>query len=263
MRSTVLDNELYNIVKLAQNGKRIDGRAFDEVREITIQKDVVQNSEGSAVVTIGDTKVIAGLKMGVGVPYPDSLDEGSLAIGAEALPLAHPEYESGRPSDDEVELARVVDRSIRESKSIDFKQLCIKEGEAVWTGFMDFYALNSDGNLFDAGCIACLVGFLNSRIPKLDKENKIIKGEYAGKIKMSQLPVLTTFVKVGGKILIDPSYLEQAAAESRYSLATTEDGKIVAMQKGIGGSFTLKEVNYMIDTAFKVGGKIRDQIKKA
>lgn len=263
MRSTVLDNELYNIVQLAQNGKRIDGRALDEVREITIEKDIVKNSEGSAIVTLGKTKVIAGLKMGVGVPYPDSLDEGSLAIGAEALPLAHPEYESGRPSDDEVELARVVDRSIRESKSIDFKQLCIKEGEAVWTGFMDFYALNSDGNLFDAGCIACLVGFLNSKIPKLDKENNIIKGEYSGKIKMSQLPVLTTFVKVGGKILIDPSYLEQAAAESRYSLATTEGGKIVAMQKGIGGSFTLEEVNYMIDTAFKVGDKIREQIKKA
>lgn len=263
MRSTVLDNELFNIVELARNGKRIDGRKLDEMRKITIQKDVVKNAEGSAIVTLGKTKVIAGLKMGVGTPYPDSLDEGSLAIGAEALPLAHPEYESGRPSDDEVELARVVDRAIRESKSIDFKQLCIKEGEAVWTGFMDFYALNSDGNLFDAGCIACLVGFLNSRIPKLDEENRIIKGEYSGEIKMSQIPILTTFVKLGGKILIDPNYLEQAAAESRYSLATTEDGKIVAMQKGIGGSFTLEEINYMIDTAFKVGDEVRKIIKKA
>ncbi len=263
MRNTILDNEVFNIVQLARSGKRIDGRAFDQIREITIQKDVAQNSEGSAIVTLGSTKIIAGLKMAVGTPYPDSLDEGSLAIGAETLPLAHPEYESGRPSDNEVEIARVVDRSIRESKSIDFKQLCIKEGEAVWTGFMDFYALNSDGNLFDAGCIACLVGFLNSRIPKLDSENRIIKGEYSGKIKMSQIPILTTFVKVGGKILVDPTYLEEKAAEARYSLATTEDGKIVAMQKGVGGSFSLQEINYMIDTAFKIGDNVREIVKKA
>lgn len=263
MRNTVLDSEIFNVVQMARASKRMDGRALDEIREITIEKDIAQNAEGSAIVTLGKTKVIAGLKMSVGAPYPDSQDEGSLAIGAETLPLAHSEYESGRPSNDEVELARVVDRSIRESKSIDFKQLCIKEGEAVWTGFMDFYALNSDGNLFDAGCIACLVGFLNSKVPKIDENNKIIKGEYTGKIKMKQIPVLTTFVKISGKILVDPSFLEEKAAEARYSLATTEDGKIVAMQKGVGGSFTLEEVNYMIDTAFKIGDKIREIVKKA
>jgi exosome complex component RRP42 len=261
MRSTILDSEIEKVIALAQEGKRVDGRKLDEMREIKIETGMAENAEGSTMVFLGDTQVIAGLKMSTGEPYPDNQDEGSIAIGAEALPLAHPDYESGRPSDSEVEIARVVDRGLRESKAIDFKSLCVKKGELVWIGFLDFYALNGDGNLFDAGSIASLVTFMNSQIPKLDKEGQIVKGEYSGKIKLEKMPLLTTFVKVGGKILLDPTYVEEKAAEARYSVATTEDGFITAMQKGIGGSFSLEEVNYMIDTAFKVADKVRKKIK--
>jgi exosome complex component RRP42 len=263
MRDTVMEFETTKILELARDGKRVDGRALDEIREISIEKDMAENAEGSTIVTLGKTKIIAGLKIDVGTPYPDSQDEGSISVGAETLPLAHPEYESGRPSSDEVELARVVDRGLRESKAIDFKKLCIKEGEAVWIGFLDFYALNGDGNLFDAGSIASLVTFNNAKLPKLDKDGRIILHEYEGNLKLNRLPLLTTFVKVGGKIMVDPTYLEEKAAEARYSVATTEDNFISAMQKGVGGSFTLEEVSYMIDTAFKIAGKVRAQVMKA
>jgi exosome complex component RRP42 len=201
--------------------------------------------------------------MDIGTPYPDNQDEGSIAVGAETLPLAHPDYESGRPGDDEVELARVVDRALRESKAINFKDLCIVEGEKVWIGFLDFYALNGDGNLFDAGSIASLVTFSNAKMPKLDSEQKIILHEYDGKLKLLRKPLLTTFVKVGGKILLDPTYIEEKAAEARFSVGTTEDGFISAMQKGVGGSFNIEEINSMIEIAFKNSEKIRKQIEKA
>jgi len=261
MRATTLENDVQKIIELIKEGKRLDGRKFDEMREITIESDMCKNAEGSTIVTLGKTKVIAGLKMDIGTPYPDSQDEGAISVGAENLPLAHSEYESGRPSNDEVELARVVDRGLRESKAIDFKQLCVKEGEAVWVGYLDFYTLNGDGNLFDAGSIAALVTFKNSKMPKLNDKNKIIKGEYSGKIELKRLPLLTTFVKIGGAILLDPTYMEEKACEARYSVATTDDGFMSAMQKGVGGSFTLEEVNYMIDMAFKVAEQTRKKLK--
>ena len=260
MRSTVLEYDIAKIVELVKSGKRADGRKFDEMREISIEEGFAKNAEGSTSVTLGKTKVIAGLKMTIGTPYPDSQDEGAISVGAETLPLAHPEYESGRPSDDEVELARVVDRGLRESKAIDFKELCIKEGEAVWVGYLDFYALNGDGNLFDAGSIAALVTFAHAKMPKVDENNKVIYGEYSGGIKLKRFPLLTTFVKVGGQILLDPTYLEEKAAEARYSVATSDDGYMTAMQKGVGGSFTLDEVNYMIDTAYKVADATRKKL---
>ena len=261
MRNTTLNYDVSKATELAREGKRIDGRALDEQRELTIETDFAKNAEGSTMVTLGKTKVMAGLKMGVGTPYPDSQDEGAISVGAEQLPLAHPDYESGRPSDNEVELARVVDRGLRESKAIDFKQLCIKKGEAVWVGYLDFYALNGDGNLFDSGSIAALVTFANAKMPKLDKDNRIIQKEYSGKIKLARFPLLTTFVKVGGKVLLDPTYIEEKAAEARFSVATSDDGFMTAMQKGVGGSFTLEEVNYMVDLAFKVADNTRKKLK--
>lgn len=261
MRTTVLEYDLSKIIESAKLGKRLDGRALDQYRDFSIEVDMCKSAESSSRILLGDTHVIAGIKMAVDKPYPDSPDEGAISVGAELLPLAHSEYESGPPSATEIEVARVVDRGIRESKAIDFTKLCIKEGEACWIAFMDFYAINSDGNLFDAGSIAGLVAFMQAKVPKLDENNKIVKHEYEGNLELKRLPLLTTFVKLGGKIMVDPTYLEEKAAESRYSVATTEDGYMSAMQKG-EGSFTLEEINYMIDKAFEIATENRKKIIK-
>jgi exosome complex component RRP42 len=262
MRSTVLEYDISKVIELARAGKRVDGRGLEEMRDFSITLGKFENAEASAIVQLGETQVISGIKMLVDKPYPDNPDEGAISVGAELLPLAHGDYEYGPPSMNEIEVARVVDRGIRESKAIDFSKLCIKEGEAAFVAFFDFYAVNSDGNLFDAGSIAAVASFLNAKVPKLNAENKIIKGEYAGKIELKRIPLLTTFVKVGGRILVDPTYLEEKAAESRFSVATTDDGYMSAMQKGVGGSFTLEEVNYMIDTGFKVANETRKKLLK-
>ncbi len=262
MRVVVLESELSNVRALAKEGKRVDGRKMDEIRPMEIEKDISENAEGSVRVKLGDTEVIAGLKLLLGVPYPDSQDEGSISVGGEMLPLSHGEFEVGRPTSEEIEVSRVVDRGIRESKSIDFKELCIEEGKKVWVGFVDFYSINFDGNLFDSGSIAAVASFLLNKKPKLDKDGNIVKGEYSGKVKLKNIPVMNTFVKVGGKIMIDPNYAEEKAAEARFSVSTIDDKTMVAMQKGVGGSFTLEEVNEMMDISFKKAKETRKVLSK-
>jgi len=107
-----------------KEGKRADGRKLDEVRQIHIQKEgVSENAHGIARVKLGNTDVIAGVKIDVATPYPDSPDEGAITVGVELLALASPDFEAGPPREDAIELSRVVDRGIRESKAIDFKTL--------------------------------------------------------------------------------------------------------------------------------------------
>ena len=53
---------------LAKNGKREDGRKFNEFREIEIETDIISKAEGSARVKIGKTQIIAGIKMDIGEP---------------------------------------------------------------------------------------------------------------------------------------------------------------------------------------------------
>jgi exosome complex component RRP41 len=48
-------------IKLIVDGKRLDGRAFDQLRNISINVGVLENAVGSAQVTWGDNKVVAGV----------------------------------------------------------------------------------------------------------------------------------------------------------------------------------------------------------
>ena len=108
-----------SIINLAVNDKREDGRELDEYRDISIETDVISKAEGSARVKIGDTQVIVGIKPQIGAPFPDTPDLGVLMTNCEMLPMADPTFEPGPPSEDSIELARVVDRGIRESELVD------------------------------------------------------------------------------------------------------------------------------------------------
>ena len=85
------------VLKLAEQGKRLDGRSFDQFRKIEIETGVVNKAEGSARVKIGNTQVLVGIKIGIGEPFPDTPDTGVLSTTAEFIPLASPDFESGPP----------------------------------------------------------------------------------------------------------------------------------------------------------------------
>ena len=248
----------HSLISQLKEGKRSDGRKPDETRKIHIQKEgVSENAHGIARVKLGSTDVIAGVKMDVATPYPDSPDEGSITVGAELLALASPDFEVGPPREEAIELSRVVDRGIRESGAIDFKSLSIVSGEKCWMVIIDIYILNQDGNLFDAASIAAVSALLDTKIPKLDGENKIVKGEFAGRLKLSKKPVMSTFAKIGNTVVLDPDMEEETAAAARFSIGIADDDHISAFQKGGSGSFTPEEVNNCIETAFKNAKHIR------
>src|SRR3989337_1828597 len=112
-----------HIHRLAASGKRTDGRAFDETRKLTIEKNYIKTAEGSARVKLGNTDVLVGVKINTGEPYPDTPRSGVLTTSVELAPLASPTFESGPPRPDAIELARVVDRGIRETKTVDMSKL--------------------------------------------------------------------------------------------------------------------------------------------
>ena len=141
-----------HIISLLNADTRLDGRKLTEYRQpIEVEHGIIKTAEGSARVKIGETEVMVGVKLEVGEPYPDTPDEGTIIVGAELLPMSNPEFELGPPGIQAIELARVVDRGIRESKALDFKKLCIAKGEKIWMVIIDICPINDAGNLFDAG----------------------------------------------------------------------------------------------------------------
>ncbi|MBI5798052.1 exosome complex protein Rrp42 [Candidatus Woesearchaeota archaeon] len=232
------------IESLITQHTRVDGRKFDEYRKIEIEYGIsAKSAEGSARVKIGNTEVVAGVKMELGTPFPDKPDEGSIMVNVELLPLSSPFFESGPPSIDAIELSRVTDRGIRESKALDFKKLCVRKGEKVWLLFIDIYPINTDGNLFDACNLVALAAIRDAVFPKIVDDKIDYHEKTKTKVPLTKLPLACTVWKVGDTFLVDPSEAEERAANARLSVVFTEDGKICAMQKG--GDFPLTEEEIM------------------
>ena len=240
--------ESEHVKSLLDHGKRTDGRAFEEYRKIVIVPGFVPKAEGSAIVKIGKTKVIAGIKAQMGEPFPDTPDEGVVTATVELVPIASPNFESGPPREDAIELARVTDRAIRESNCVNQDSLTIVSGKYVWIIFIDIYVLDHDGNLFDACELASISALINTRLPDVKvTENEEGKEEIeiletTHPLVLDKTPISCTFSKIGDHLIVDPLLKEEGIEDARITLAFTEDDRVCATQKGGSGYFTVDEI---------------------
>ena len=253
-----------HVEELLKKNKRLDGRGLEDFRKVTVEYGVSKKSaEGSAKVTIGETEVIVGIKMEIGTPYPDQPEKGTLMAGVELLPLSSPRFESGPPSIKSIELARtVIDRGIRESDALDLKKLCIKKGEKMWMVVIDAYSINDNGNLADALGLAALAALKDAKFPEYDEKNdKIDYEKKTKKLVLKELPVPVTVLKIGDKLIVDPVSDEEESIDARLTVATTEDGKVCAIQKGGDVALKSEDIEKMVDISIKKGKELRKLIK--
>jgi len=247
-----------HVIMLLESDKRLDGRKPLEYRKpINVEREFTKTAEGSAKVTVGDTEVIVGIKMEVGEPYPDRPDGGTIIVGAELLPLSNPDFESGPPGIQAIEIARIVDRGIRESKTIDFKKLCIKKGEKVWLILIDIITLNDSGNLFDAAALGAYAALQNAVFPKFDGEKADYKEKTNKKLELKNIPLSVTVCKIGDKLIVDPTTEEEKVIDARLTVATIEDGTLCALQKGGESPLTAEDITKMIDIGVEKGKELR------
>ncbi len=249
-----------HIIESLKKEVRPDGRKLTEFRNVTVERGCYDTAEGSARVTIGETEVLAGVKLSIGKPYPDAPDAGSLMVGSELLPLSSPAFESGPPSIQSIELSRVIDRGIREAKAIDTKKLCVEVGEKVWIVSIDICAINDAGNLFDASGIAALAALQDAVYPTYDGTLIDYKKKTKDKLPLTKLPLPVTVYKVGGVLLVDPSPEEEQAFDARLTVTTTEDGKLCALQKGGEEPLSIDEVNKMVELGIEKGNELRKKL---
>ena len=265
MGSAILDQlRLDKILDLLKQGRRLDGRAFDEQRPITIETGVIPKANGSARVRLGDTEVITGVKVQPDKPFPDLGDKGILICTAEILPLADPHVEPGPPTEEVIELARVVDRGIRETEMIDLHQLVLIEDKSVVGIFIDSSVIDSAGNLFDACSYASVAAVLSSTIPKYEIKDEVpvlVEG-VTSKPPIKTLPVSVTMARIGDYIIVDPSREEEMCMDARITITTNSTGNICALQKGGNDGFSVDQLLKCSEMAISVGTKIRKQLEQ-
>jgi len=254
-----------DIRKKIKKGERHDGRGLEEYREIEIKTDYInETADGSALVKIGDTQVVAGVSTDVEDPYDDRPESGTIVTNAELAPMADREFESGPPQEDGVELARVVDRGIRESEAIDLQDLCIEPGEKVYTVFIDLHILNNDGNLIDASSLAAMAALMSGTLPVYDEEEGVLNRDEEWKdIELSTEPVTATARKIGDELVFDTTKEEEEALDARLTVSIDENGQVVAMQKGEEEPYSTNEIAEAMEKVKQKTSEFRRLLEEA
>jgi exosome complex component RRP42 len=254
-----------SILHMLERGTREDGRKLTDYRPLSITLDYAKKADGSALVKLGDTSVLAGVKIEEEEPFIDTPSQGNLVVNVELLPLAYETFEPGPPDENAIELSRVVDRSLRDSKAVDLNKLVIEVGKKVWTVWVDIYVLDYGGNVLDASTLAAVAALYNAKLPKVLNENgeiKIVKEEKGDRVPI-MFPVVTiTAAKIGKYIVIDPDLEEEGISDAKISISYTPEGRIVGMQKTGQGSFTLQEILSIENIARSSSEKLLEELKR-
>lgn len=251
-----------HLVQALSAGIRFDGRAANEFRKVDVEYGISKSAEGSARVRIGGTEVFAGVKMEIMTPYPDTPNVGSLMVNAELLPMSNPIFEPGPPGIDAIEVARVVDRGIREAKAIDVKKLCITPGEKAWMVIIDVCTVNDCGNLLDAAGLAAMAALQDAVFPAFDGKELDYKTKTDKRLPIDKLPLPVTVYKIGKSIIVDPITEEEMAFDARLTVTTLRDGKICAMQKGGDAPLSIDDVDLMTALALEKAQELRKIFKQ-
>jgi exosome complex component RRP42 len=264
-RSTIIVEHLrrQQMWDLIAVGKRLQGRTIDEMRPLEVELDVIKKANGSAKVKLGDTEVVAGIKVETGEPFEGLENKGALIISAEVLPIASPHIEPGPPDEDTIELARVVDRGIRESEMIDLDKLVLVPGKIVYTIFVDCSIINTDGNLLDATSYAVVSALLSCKLPIFEiRDGKVVDTGKTRDPPLTTIPVSITQVRIGNAIILDPTAEEEACMDARITITTNSESSYAAIQKGYTGGFTIDQIKKAAETARNKGEQVRARLQE-
>lgn len=255
------------ILNVISKGFHVDRRSVMEYRQLNITYNVAPNADSSVLLRLGNTQILAGIKLEIGQPFPDNPDEGVLIVNAEYIPAASPVYEPGPPDEDAIELARIIDRSLRESRAIALDKLVITPGKRVWSLWVDIYVLDYDGNLTDASMLASMAALANTYIPyyevdqttgsiRIDRNKKIMP------LPINKYVATVTINKIGEYMVIDPTGEEEAIASGSITFSVSEDNYIVGIQKRGMGTFSTDEIEKALDVALNKGKEMIELLKK-
>lgn len=249
---------------------RVDGRRLFDYRRLTIKFGL---EDGSAEVQLGQTHVMGFVTAQLVQPYKDRPNEGSLAIYTEFSQMADPSFEAGRPGESAVELGRIIDRGLRESRAIDTESLCVLAGKLVWAIRIDLHILDNGGNLVDAANIAALAALLTFRRPECTvggedgQEIAIHPPEVREPLPLivHHLPIAVTFAFFTSDniVVVDPTSNEEAIMKGRMTVTLNTNGDVCSIQKAGGVGVMQSVVMQCLRIASVKAADITSKIKNA
>jgi ribonuclease PH len=213
--------------------RRAKGRSFDQLRDITIERNINKYAEGSVLVSFGDTRVICTASVESGVPrFLRGSGKGWITSEYGMLPRStntrmDREASRGKQGGRTFEIQRLIGRSLRAAVDTD------KLGES--TIRIDCDVIQADGGTRTASITGACVALLDA-VKSLEVETRLIASVSVG--------------IVNGQPMLDLEYSEDSAADTDMNVVMTEQGQFIEVQgTAEAAPFSADELNEMLSLA--------------
>lgn len=249
--------------------QRADGRRPVDQRTLRIQFPA---GDGTAEVLIGKTRVLGVVTCELGAPFPDRASEGVLTINVEFSPMADPSFDARRPSAAAVDVTRIVERAVRESKAVDTEALCVLAGQKVWHCKCDVLVMDHDGSLADAAVLAAMAALRHAKRPDVavvgtTMEVMSVEQRDFVPLTLTHIPVSITFgfLNLGGEaaLIVDPTLQEEAVMDGAMTMVMNSSRQICAAHKAGGLPLDGDMVMQATQLAFQRVIEITDKLQAA
>jgi len=236
-----------------ENSIRSDGRELLEFRPTIINRDSISKAEGSALVKIGSTTVICGIKAELAEPDNTEPSLGFIVPNIDMTKLCSPKHRAIGVSLDSQILNQTLLNIIINSGCVDLSQLCIAKGKLAWVLYCDLVCLDDDGAVLDVAVIALMAALKSLSLPKVtyDIDTKAIKvdDKVKSSLSMTCLPVATSFIMFEHKyLLVDPTADEESIADATVTISTC-DGQLSYVYQPGGNPLEPKQFESLIKQA--------------
>ncbi len=201
--------------------ERSCGRGPSSLRPTTIEPGFMRTATGSALISVGETRVICTASAQEGVPrWMAGKGTGWVTAEYGMLPASTGERKQrdatrGRQDGRTVEIQRLIGRSLR--GVLDFGAL----GEH--TIFLDCDVLQADGGTRCASITGAYVA-LSLACGRLEREGRLEHSPLTGSVAAVSCGM------VGGQALLDLDYDEDSTAEVDANVVMTGEGGLVEVQ---------------------------------
>lgn len=158
--------------------------------------------------------------------------------------MASPAFEVGRPTETEVLLSRLLEKTLRRSSAVDTESLCLIAAQKVWSIRADVHVLSYDGNLIDTSCIAVIAALQHFRKPDVSIEGETVTVYTVAErepvpLSLLHFPFCVTFSFYTAPdqeeiVLLDASLQEEQLREGSCTISMNRHGEICQIAK-LGG----------------------------
>jgi len=196
----------------------------------------ISTADGSALVRLGDTTIVCGVKAEIAEPDLDRPKEGFLVPNLDLPAICSPKFKPGPPAEEAQVLSDKLNEVLIASGVLPLSSLCIHPGKAVWVLYVDATCINYNGNAFDAALIAMVAALKNTKLPKATYNEETSQTTCSRNIKTSLeiacMPVSMSFgIFDSTYLLADPTSFEEPLLDTTLSVVVNDHGQLVSVDQ--------------------------------